>query len=119
MAGEASELKSAASQVELTEMKDSLLQNFSKAQKAYIIKNLYPELSRAQVHFISEAKRHNQFDELSPVEAASPEKSLMQRKESSTFGGFKMGAQAPNAAQPSNMQLNNSFAKTASPNQNI
>lgn len=59
MTGEASELKSAASQVELTEMKDSLLQNFSKAQKAYIVKNLYPELSRALVHFISEAKRHN------------------------------------------------------------
>ena len=115
MAGEASG-KSAASHVELAEMKDSLLLNFSQAQKAYIIKNLYPELSRALVHFISEAKRHNQIDELAPVEAASPEKTLMQRKESSTFGGFKMGAAAPNAAQPSNMQLNNSFAKTASPN---
>ena len=43
----------------LPEMNDTLLKIFSKAQKEYIIKHLYPELSKALVHFISEAKRCN------------------------------------------------------------
>ena len=47
----------------MPEMNDTLLKSFSKAQKEYIIKHLYPELSKALVHFISEAKRRNQIDE--------------------------------------------------------
>jgi len=39
-------------------MRDFLLQQFSAAQKEYVIKNLYPELTKALIHFISEAKRH-------------------------------------------------------------
>lgn len=40
-------------------MNDTLLVSFSKAQKEYIIKHLYPEISKALIHFISEAKRCN------------------------------------------------------------
>ena len=45
----------------LAAMQDTLLKDFSAGQKQYIVKNLYPELSRALVHFISEAKRHKQI----------------------------------------------------------
>ena len=45
------------------EYADTLLANFSLAQKEYIVKHLYPELVKALVHFISEAKRHNQIVE--------------------------------------------------------
>lgn len=45
------------------EYADTLLANFSLAQKEYIVKHLYPELVKALVHFISEAKRHNQIIE--------------------------------------------------------
>lgn len=48
----------AAEQVIPAEFNDTLLSTFSEAQKAYIVKNLYPEISKALVHFISEAKRH-------------------------------------------------------------
>ena len=48
------------------EFSDSLLKSFSDAQKAYIVKNLYPEIGKALVHFISEAKRHNQIQEDEP-----------------------------------------------------
>ena len=44
-------------------MNDHLLTNFSDAQKTYIIEKLYPELKKALVHFVSEAKRFNQIDE--------------------------------------------------------
>ena len=44
-------------------MNDYLLTNFSDAQKTYIIEKLYPELKKALVHFVSEAKRFNQIDE--------------------------------------------------------
>lgn len=40
-------------------LQDSILKSFSTAQKEYIIKHLYPEISKALIHFISEAKRHN------------------------------------------------------------
>ena len=43
------------------QMQDSLLASFSVAQKEYIIENLYPDLSRALVHFIAEAKRLNKI----------------------------------------------------------
>ena len=46
-----------------SEYSDTLLANFSLAQKEYIVKHLYPELVKALVHFISEAKRHNQIVE--------------------------------------------------------
>ena len=45
------------------EFSDSLLTSFSHAQKEYIVKHLYPEISKALLHFISEAKRHNQIEE--------------------------------------------------------
>ena len=48
---------------EVPEMHDSLLKSFSRAQKEYIVKHLYPELTKALIHFISEAKRHNQIVE--------------------------------------------------------
>lgn len=48
------------------EFSDSLLKSFSDAQKSYIVKNLYPEIGKALVHFISEAKRHNQISEDEP-----------------------------------------------------
>ena len=44
-------------------MKDSLLATFTKSQKQYIIKHLYPEINKALIHFISEAKRCNQIEE--------------------------------------------------------
>ena len=44
-------------------MNDILLKSFSEAQKLYIIRHIYPELSKALIHFISEAKRHNQINE--------------------------------------------------------
>ena len=45
------------------QMQDTLLTSFSYAQKEYIIKYLYPEISKALVHFICEAKRLNQITE--------------------------------------------------------
>ena len=51
-------------------MRDTLLKNFSKAQKEYIVQNLYPEISKALIHFISEAKRHNQIVENDGLENA-------------------------------------------------
>ena len=50
-------------EVECAEMSDTLLQNFSKAQKQYIIKHIYPEIGKALIHFISEAKRRHQIIE--------------------------------------------------------
>ena len=41
------------------EFKDSLLASFTRVQKQYIVKHLYPELNKALVHFISEATRYN------------------------------------------------------------
>ena len=82
------------------------------------MKNLYPEINKALVHFISEAKRHNQIKEDSvfggsPTRAgASPAGPLAQQPpaQSSTFGSFKMAPTGSteglqSAAQPSNMQL--------------
>ena len=43
------------------QLKDSILASFSVAQKEYIIENLYPDIERAFVHFISEAKRMNKI----------------------------------------------------------
>ena len=45
------------------QMEDTLLASFSYAQKEYIIEHLYPELSKALVHFIAEAKRLNTIRE--------------------------------------------------------
>ena len=45
---------------------DFLLQNFTDAQKDYIIENLYPELTKALIHFVSEAKRCDQIQEDRP-----------------------------------------------------
>lgn len=50
-------------EAELEGMQDHLLKQFSASQREYIIKNLYPELKKALIHFISEAKRHEQIDE--------------------------------------------------------
>lgn len=103
-------------EAEMPEMNDTLLKSFSKAQKEYIIKHLYPELSKALVHFISEAKRHNQIDEKNtfgesppsprqlqqiPAARVEQEQQMQHPASSSAFGGgYKMGQ-----TQPSNMQL--------------
>ena len=44
-------------------VQDSLLAEFTEPQRDYIVDKLYPELKKALVHFISEAKRFNQIDE--------------------------------------------------------
>ena len=44
---------------ETPEMRDVLLGNFTKAQKEYIIENLYPDLVKALQHFIGEAMSQN------------------------------------------------------------
>ena len=43
------------------QLQDSLLTSFSVAQKEYIVDNLYPDIQRAFVHFIAEAKRMNKI----------------------------------------------------------
>lgn len=77
---------------------DALLESFSAKQRSYIVENLYPDLKKALVHFISEAKRHNQIEEtasdtfaLSPVVPTT-----------SKFGGFTLAANgsAPTATEP-------------------
>ena len=100
-------------------MSDTLLKSFSHAQKLYIIRHIYPELSKALIHFISEAKRHNEIDEPNSFGESPPRPShsLFQPQPpsdtgavnnnrggnaaplSSAFCGYKMGQ-----SQPSNMQ---------------
>ena len=101
-----------------------MLTNFSLAQKEYIVKHLYPEIAKALIHFISEAKRHNEIDEPnafgeSPsklaMQAASKllsegggvETNNMQASSTSAFGGYKMGQ-----SQPSNMQTTSKPSET-------
>ena len=50
-----------------------MLQNFSDAQKEYIIDNLYPELGKALIHFVSEAKRFEQIQEDRPNFGGAPQ----------------------------------------------
>ena len=47
--------KSFSDQEKSKKLQDSLLASFSFSQKQYIIEHLYPEISKAFVHFISEA----------------------------------------------------------------
>jgi len=89
---------------DLPGMSDFLLHSFSAAQKDYIIKHLYPELSKALIHFISEAKRHNQINEENTF-GGSPgakQEQPVRKPSQSNFGGFKMG-QVSSQAQPSNL----------------
>jgi hypothetical protein len=87
------------------------------------------------VHFISEAKRHNQIVEADAF-GSSPSKAFEQTIEqrrphnqthgaqntSSAFGSFKMNAvvqpSSPPTAQPSNMQ-SSSFGKQSHPNPSL
>ena len=63
------------------EMSDTLLKPFSEKQRQYIVKHLYPEISKALVHFISEAVRHNQIDETDGVGGGALPASQAQTRE--------------------------------------
>jgi hypothetical protein len=43
------------------------LVGFSLAQKKYIVTHIYPSISKALVHFIGEAKRLDQIEEIKEV----------------------------------------------------
>ena len=50
-------------------MRDSLLEQFTIGQKEYIIDKLYPDLQKALVLFIAEAKRLNKITERADLAA--------------------------------------------------
>ena len=50
-------------------MRDSLLDQFTITQREYIIDKIYPDLQRALVHFIAEAKRLNKIIERADLAA--------------------------------------------------
>ena len=93
---------------ESSEMNDSLLKSFSKAQKEYIIRHIYPELSKALIHFISEAKRHNAIDEPNAFNTDAADAPT--QSQFSAFGGYKLGQTQPSNMQPhSEQQVSNQF----------
>jgi len=69
------------------------------------VKNLYPEISKALIHFISEAKRHNQIveeDAFGTPPNRNIDQNLAQEAQSSSsaFGSFKMNAIVEQPSSP-------------------
>jgi len=44
-------------------LSDWLIRDFTIGQREYIVESLYPVLQKTLVHFVAEAKRHNQINE--------------------------------------------------------
>lgn len=44
-------------------LSDWLIRDFTLGQREYIVESLYPVLQKSLVHFVAEAKRHNQIKE--------------------------------------------------------
>ena len=47
--------------VDQSAVNDSLLSDFSPAQREYIVQHIYPTLKKTLVHFVAEASLHNQI----------------------------------------------------------
>ena len=71
---EADKAKQAEIELKNKKHQDTLLASFSYSQKEYIIEHLYPEVSKALVHFVGEASRLNAIPKLpEPAKLEDPQ----------------------------------------------
>ena len=70
-------------------LSDWLIRDFTIGQREYIVESLYPVLQKTLVHFVAEAKRHNQIQEKSQAQTeTTPEPKNDSKKDDVTKYGI-------------------------------